>query len=87
MFRACRRGRGIKATVPERVDQLAGRRRRRPASVPAASTGPSIAARNVAERCFHRLEQWRGIATRNEEQPGRHLAAVTLASTLIWLET
>lgn len=43
--------------------------------------------RNEVERCFHRLKQWRGIATRYEKQPGRYLAAITLASALIWLET
>ncbi|MFH9016352.1 IS5 family transposase [Streptomyces sp. NPDC017943] len=43
--------------------------------------------RNVVERCFHRLKQWRGIATRYDKQPGRYRAAITLASTLIWLDT
>jgi transposase len=43
--------------------------------------------RNVVERCFNRLKQWRGIATRYDKQPDRYLAAITLASTLIWLQT
>lgn len=43
--------------------------------------------RNVVERCFHRLKQWRGIATRYDKRPDRYLAAITLASTLIWLDT
>ncbi|MER8226283.1 transposase [Streptomyces sp. NPDC094143] len=42
--------------------------------------------RNVVERCFHRLKQWRGIATRYDKRSDRYLAAITLASTLIWLE-
>ncbi|MFE2141440.1 transposase, partial [Streptomyces sp. NPDC059456] len=42
--------------------------------------------RNVVERCFHRLKQWRGIATRYDKHPTRHQAAITLASTLIWLD-
>ncbi|MFD7462987.1 transposase, partial [Streptomyces sp. NPDC059868] len=41
--------------------------------------------RNVVERCFHRLKQWRGIATRYDKQPSRYLAAITLANILIWL--
>ncbi|MFM9368438.1 transposase [Streptomyces sp. Da 82-17] len=41
--------------------------------------------RNVVERCFHRLKQWRGIATRYEKHPARYQAVITLASTLIWL--
>ncbi|MET9346150.1 IS5/IS1182 family transposase, partial [Streptomyces termitum] len=42
--------------------------------------------RNVVERCFHRLKQWRGIATRYDKRPDHYLAAITLASTLIWLD-
>ncbi|MGW4723876.1 hypothetical protein [Streptomyces sp. NPDC004291] len=42
---------------------------------------------NVVERCFYRLEQWRGIATRHDRRPDRYLAAVTLAGTLIRLDT
>ncbi|MGV9344873.1 transposase [Streptomyces spiralis] len=70
---------------PERVDQLAGRRRRR--ERPCGFDRALYRRRNVVERCFHRLKQWRGIATRYDKQPGRYLAAITLASTLIWLET
>ncbi|MEU5628306.1 MULTISPECIES: transposase [Streptomyces] len=84
-FRACLRRRGIKAAIAERVDQLAGRRRRR--ERPCGFDAAVHRRRNVVERCFHRVKQWRGIATRYGKQPGRYLAAVTLASMLIWLET
>ncbi|GAA3493883.1 hypothetical protein GCM10019016_009820 [Streptomyces prasinosporus] len=84
-FRAYLRRRGIKATIPECVDQLAGRRRRR--ERPCGFDTTVYRRRNVVERCFNRLKQWRGIATRYEKQPGRYLATVTLASTLIWRET
>jgi transposase len=84
-FRAYLRRRGIKATIPERVDQLAGRRRRR--ERPCGFDRAVYRRRNVVERCFNRLKQWRGIATRYEKQPDRYLAAITLASTLIWLDT
>ncbi|MFJ9640327.1 hypothetical protein [Streptomyces sp. NPDC101178] len=43
--------------------------------------------RNVVERCFHRLEQWRCLAARYDRRSDRYLAAVTLASTLIRLDT
>ncbi|WP_456302375.1 IS5 family transposase [Streptomyces albogriseolus] len=84
-FRAYLRRRGIKATIPERVDQLAGRRRRR--ERPCGFDRTVYRRRNVVERCFNRLKQWRGIATRYDKQPDRYLAAITLASTLIWLQT
>lgn len=84
-FRAYLRRRGIKAAIPERTDQLAGRARRR--ERPCGFDGTAFRRRNMVERCFHRLKQWRGIATRYEKRPDRYLAAITLASTLIWLHT
>jgi transposase len=83
-FRAYLRRRGIKATIPERVDQLAGRARRR--ERPCRFDRAVYRRRNVVERCFHRLKQWRGIATRYDKHPDRYHAAITLASTLIWLD-
>ncbi|MHC3391069.1 IS5 family transposase [Streptomyces lavendulocolor] len=84
-FRAYLRQRGIKATIPERVDQLAGRKRRR--ERPCGFDKAAYQRRNVVERCFHRLKQWRGIATRYDKRPDRYLAAIALASTLNWLDT
>lgn len=82
-FRAYLRRRSIKATIPERVDQLAGRARRHERH---CDFDKSVyRRRNVVERCFHRLKQWRGIATRYEKHPDRFHAVITLASTLIWL--
>lgn len=40
--------------------------------------------RNVVERCFNRLRQWRGIATRYDRTAPSYEAAVTLASLLMW---
>ncbi|CAL9363165.1 IS5 family transposase IS1650 (plasmid) [Streptomyces sp. enrichment culture] len=84
-FRSYLRRRGIKATIPERVDQLAGRTRRR--ERPCGFDTAAYRRRNVVERCFHRLKQWRGIATRYDKHPDRYLAAISLASTLIWLDS
>ncbi|WP_412566056.1 transposase [Streptomyces decoyicus] len=39
--------------------------------------------RNVIERCFSRLKQWRGIATRYDKTAESYQAAVTLASLLM----
>jgi transposase len=41
----------------------------------------------LGERCFPRFKQWRGIVTRYDTHPDRYLAAITLASTLVWLQT
>lgn len=82
-IRAHLRRRGIKATIPERVDQLAGRTRRRERRC--GFDKQAYRRRNVVERCFNRLKQWRGIATRYEKTATSFGAAVTLASTLLWL--
>jgi transposase len=41
--------------------------------------------RNLVERFFSKLKQFRGIATRYDKKPENFLAAVKLASTRIWL--
>ena len=82
-FRRYLRARGIGHTIPERTDQLAGKARR--GEPPCAFDRQVYRRRNVVERCFHRLKQWRGIATRYDKRPDHYRAAITLASTLIWL--
>ncbi|QQM55645.1 hypothetical protein JGU70_23230 (plasmid) [Rhodococcus pyridinivorans] len=39
------------------------------------------------ERCFNRLEQWRGIAMRSDKTAGSYHAGLCLAATLHWLTT
>ncbi|GGY32657.1 hypothetical protein GCM10010299_43810 [Streptomyces tanashiensis] len=39
--------------------------------------------RNVVERCFNRLKQWRGIATRYDKTTQSYETDVTLASLLM----
>ena len=41
--------------------------------------------RNVIERAFNRLKQWRGIATRYDKHALVYRGAVVLASILLWL--
>lgn len=41
--------------------------------------------RNLVERFFNKLKQFRGIATRYDKDPLNFLAAIKLASTRIWL--
>jgi transposase len=74
--RAALRARGIKTTIPERDDQLARRRARGPGR-PYALDAELYKNRNVVERCFNRLKQWRGIATATT----RPLATTAAASS------
>ncbi len=43
--------------------------------------------RNLVERFFNKLKQFRGIATRYDKNPENFLAALKLASVRIWLRS
>ncbi|ROR35868.1 transposase [Kitasatospora cineracea] len=80
------RRRGIAATIPERRDQAANRRRRgRLGGRPPAFDRVLYRDRNVVERCFARLKQFRAIATRFDKLADRYRAGVVLASLILWL--
>ncbi|MEV4944085.1 IS5 family transposase [Streptomyces zaomyceticus] len=79
------RRRGIAHTIPERADQVRNRARRgSQGGRPPAFDREAYKHRNVVERCFNRLKQWRGIATRYDKTAESYEAAVTLASLLMW---
>jgi transposase len=81
--RALLRQRGIPHTIPERSDQRE-RRARRPGR-PLAFDRERYRRRNVVERCFNRLKQWRGVATRFEKRADNYRAMLILASLMLWL--
>lgn len=81
-------GRGIKVTIPERDDQKANRARRGSAGGRPRTFHPEIyKGRNVVERCFNKLKNWRGIATRYDKTARSYLGGVTLAAALIWIKS
>ena len=81
-------GRGIKVTIPERDDQKNNRARRGSAGGrPRAFDAAAYKGRNVVERCFNRLKNWRGIATRYDKTARSYLGGVTLAAALIWIKS
>ncbi|WP_193105036.1 IS5 family transposase [Brachybacterium sp. FME24] len=86
--RAWLRQRGIAATIPERDDQIAHRRKRRGQP---SDFGDQSRTRyrglNVVERCFNKLKQWRGIAMRSDKTVRNYHAGLCLAATLHWLTT
>ena len=86
--RAWVRERKIAATIPERDDQIAHRRRKpgRPIDFGEAQQ-ERYKGRNVVERCFSKLKQWRGIAMRSDKTARSYRAAIALAATLIWIKT
>lgn len=84
--RAWLRERDIAATIPERDDQIAHRRKRpgRPIDF-GDDQRVRYRRRNVVERCFNKLKQWRGIAMRSDKTARNYHSAVCLAATLQWV--
>jgi len=81
-------GRGIRITIPERADQLANRARRGSSGGrPHAFDQQAYKGRNIVERAFNRLKQWRGIAARYDKTAINYRAGIVLASMIIWLTT
>ncbi|MFF4829724.1 IS5 family transposase [Streptomyces sp. NPDC001312] len=84
-FRAYLRKRGISHTIPEKRDQQRHRRNRgRDGGRPPRFDREIYRRRNTVERCFNRLKNFRGIATRYDKTATSYEAAVSLASILLW---
>lgn len=86
--RAWLREKGIAATIPERDDQVAHRRRKPGRPIDFGDEQKTrYRGRNVVERCFNGLKQWRGIAMRSDKTTRSYRAAIALAATLIWIKS
>lgn len=80
------RRRGIAHTIPEPADQAGHRRRRgRRGGRPVGFDKVRYRRRNVVERGFCQLKQWRGLATRYDKHARNYLGAATFAALLAWL--
>lgn len=82
------RARGISHTIPQKKDHQVNRRRRGSAG----GRRPVFDAqlynrRNGVERCFNRLKQYRGLATRYAKRGHYYRSEVVIASIMIWLAT
>ena len=86
-IRATLRGRGIAAVSPEPKDQIGHRKKRgsrggRPVNFDAED----YKNRNVVERGFNSLKNWRGLATRYDKYAITYRGGVVLASIVLWLQ-
>jgi len=82
------RRRRIKHTIPERRDQVAGRKAKGSAGGrPPAFDAEIYKQRNTMERAFNRLKQWRGIATRYDKYALTFLGGVLLAAAIMVTRT
>jgi transposase len=86
--RAYLRRRGIKAVIPEKVDQAANRRKRGSAGGrPVAFDAAQYRDRNTVERCINKIKAWRGLATRYDKTPDSYMAGLQLRGSIIWIRS
>jgi transposase len=80
------RSRGITAVIPEPRDQQAHRKRRgQRGGRPVGYDAEAYKGRNVVERSFNALKQWRGLATRYDKLAVIYRGGAVLAAILAWL--
>jgi transposase len=80
------RARSIQAVIPEPRDQQAHRKRRgRKGGRPVSYDAEAYKGRNVVERSFNALKQWRGLATRYDKLAVIYRGGAVLAAILTWL--
>jgi transposase len=80
------RSRGIRATIPQPADQVAGRLRRgSKGGRPPAFDPAAYKDRNTVERAFCKLRQHRAVATRYDKRDFTWRGTVDVASIRIWL--
>lgn len=80
------RDKGIRFTCPERKDQIAHRAAKGSAGGrPPSFDADSYKGRNVVERCFNRLKQFRDLATRYAKRATYYAAELTIAAIILWL--
>lgn len=84
-IRAHLRARGIVAVIPEPSDQIAHRKRRGSRGGRTPAFDPvDYRKRNVVERRFCHLKQWRGLATRYDKLATVYRAATVLNAVIAW---
>ena len=80
------RARGIGFTNPERADQIVCRKARGSAGGRPPAFDPEVhARRNIVERYFACLEQFRGLAARYAKRAAYHRAVLIIAAIVLWL--
>src|SRR5690606_18817842 len=79
------RGRRITAVIPQKRDEIAARKRRGSAGGrPPTLDEIRYKQRNLVERSYALLNQWRGLATRYYKLEIVCRAAVVLSACIIW---
>jgi transposase len=86
--RAALRRRGIAFTSPEKSDQIARRLAKGSWGGRPPTFDPVVYAdRNVVERFFNRLKQFRDLATRYAKRAAYYRAELIIVAIVLWLRT
>jgi putative transposase len=84
--RALLRSHGIKAVIAEPSDQVGHRKRKgSTGGRPPKFDAEAYKGRNVVERSFNVLKQWRGLATRYDKLALTYRGGVVLGAIITWL--
>jgi transposase len=84
--RALLRSRGIVAVIPEPADQVGHRANKGSrGGRPVGYDIEDYKNRNVVERFFNRMKNWRGLASRYDKHALTYRGGVVLAAILDWL--
>jgi len=79
------RDRKITAIIPQKRDEIAARQRRGSAGGRSPDFSETLyKQRNLVERSFALLKQWRGLATRYDKLAIVYRAAVVLSACITW---
>ena len=80
------RSRGITAVIPEPSDQIRHRKNKGSrGGRPVAFDASDYKNRNVVERAFNHMKNWRGLATRYDKHAVVFRGGVVLAAIMLWL--
>lgn len=83
--RALLRRRGIRAVIPEPADQIGHRQRKGSrGGRPIGYERALYKNRNVIERGFNNVKQWRGLASRYDKLAVNYRGGAVLRAILIW---
>lgn len=77
---------GITTVIPEKSDQVRARKNKGSAGGrPPGFGAQAYKGRNVVERAFNTVKQWRGLATRYDKLAVVYRAAAVLSTIVAWL--